>query len=142
MHEVAWDVDNDGDGIKDSIWIDPDLPLQTTEDGRMFRPLVAIHCVDMDGRLNVNAHGNYGHTPALSYRSSSVGLPGGVSSPTFPKGQGYGPPEVNLNRLIDDNAQYQLLLQAGTARTDRPGNRLRCADAVQVLRVPEQLFLR
>lgn len=120
-NEVAWDVDNDGDGIKDSIWIDPDLPIQTTEDGRVFRPLVAILCVDMDGRLNVNAHGNYAHTTTLS-TLVSVGLPGSVSSATFPKGQGYGPPEVNLNGVIGSTTEYQTLLQARYGSDGFPGH--------------------
>ena len=49
-----WDVDNDGDGTPDSIWVDLGLPIQTDESGRKFKPLFAILCTDMDGRLNVN----------------------------------------------------------------------------------------
>ncbi len=49
-----WDVDNDGDGIPDSIWVDPGLPARAAKDGRMYRPLFAILCLDMDGRLNLN----------------------------------------------------------------------------------------
>ena len=52
-----WDVDNDGDGIMDSIWVDVGLPVRTMRDGRQYKPLAAILCVDMDGRLNLNAHG-------------------------------------------------------------------------------------
>lgn len=125
-NEVAWDVDNDGDGIKDSIWIDPDLPIQTTEDGRVFRPLVAIHCVDMDGRLNVNAHGNYAHIPGKLPLPVPVPLAGaGGTSAIFPKGQGYGPPEVGLNALINDNTingQYDLLLQSRYGTDAWPGH--------------------
>ena len=29
-----WDVDNTGDGLADSVWIDPGLPVQTAPDGR------------------------------------------------------------------------------------------------------------
>src|SRR5439155_716601 len=31
-YRPIWDVDNDGDGIPDSIWIDPGLPMITTPD--------------------------------------------------------------------------------------------------------------
>ena len=48
-------VDTDGDGIDDSIWIDIGLPVQTDIDGRRYKPLVAYQVVDMDGKLNVNA---------------------------------------------------------------------------------------
>lgn len=53
-----WDVDNDGDGIPDSIWVDIGLPPRAGPDGRMVKPLVAILCLDQDGKLNLNAHGN------------------------------------------------------------------------------------
>ncbi|MFO0035881.1 MAG: hypothetical protein ACK55S_11790 [Planctomycetota bacterium] len=55
---VVWDVDNDGDGINDSIWMDIDLPIQTDIKGKVYKPLVAYHVLDMDGRLNLNFHGN------------------------------------------------------------------------------------
>lgn len=122
--EVAWDVDNDGDGIKDSIWIDPDLPIQTTEDGRTFRPLVAIHCIDMDGRLNLNAHGNYAHIPGLLPVPVPVPLASGATSAAFPKGQGYGPPEVDLNALINNdavNGPYHRLLRERYGADGLPG---------------------
>jgi hypothetical protein len=57
-----WDVDNDGDGVMDSIWVDIGLPVQTAPDGTTYRPLAAISVLDMDGRLNVNAHGNSAQT--------------------------------------------------------------------------------
>ncbi|MEQ8849125.1 hypothetical protein [Botrimarina sp.] len=58
--EVAgpWDVDNDGDGVPDSVWVDLGLPVQQTEDGRWYKPLVAMLVEDLDGRLNLNAHGS------------------------------------------------------------------------------------
>ena len=119
-----WDVDNDGDGIKDSIWIDPDLPIQTTEDGRTYKPLVAILCVDMDGRVNLNAQGHYGHLAGVlaGYpQPQPVGLAGGMTSQALPKGYGYGPPEIDLNRLISDNTQYQVLLQTRYGANQQPG---------------------
>ena len=53
-----WDVDNDNDGVPDSIWIDPGLPVVTRPDGRRYKRLVAILIKDLDGRINLNAHGN------------------------------------------------------------------------------------
>ena len=52
-----WDVDSDGDGVPDSIWVDLGLPVRQTADGRKYKPLFAILCTDLDGRLNLNAHG-------------------------------------------------------------------------------------
>ncbi len=105
-----WDVDNDGDGIADSVWVDIGMPVQTAPDGRRFKPLAAILCLDLDGRLNVNAHGN---TAQVDTNYSTPIPPGGVSGTatiadylytttgialpvTLPRGSGYGPAEINL----------------------------------------------
>ena len=36
------DVDNDGDGTPDSVWVDFGYPVQATADGKLFKPLVAV----------------------------------------------------------------------------------------------------
>ncbi|MCE5267713.1 MAG: hypothetical protein LLG00_07495, partial [Planctomycetaceae bacterium] len=60
----SWDVDNDGDGVPDSVWVDLGMPVRSTADGRLYKPLFAILCVDLDGRLNLNAHGSLAQTAA------------------------------------------------------------------------------
>lgn len=55
---AIWDVDNDKDGVPDSIWIDPGLPVITTADGRRIKRLAAILIKDLDGSIDLNAHGN------------------------------------------------------------------------------------
>ena len=47
-----------GTGCREGVWIDVGFPVQTAADGRSYKPLAAILCIDLDGRLNVNAHGN------------------------------------------------------------------------------------
>lgn len=115
-----WDVDNDGDGIADSVWVDVGLAVQTAPDGRRFKPLAAILCLDLDGRLNVNAHGsvaqldaNYnapiapsGNTMANFAFSTTptspptIQLPSSVPTVGMPRGMGYGPAEINLAPLV------------------------------------------
>lgn len=56
-----WDIDNDGDGIYDSIWVDLGMPPETAPDGTLYKPLFAFLVVDLDSRLNLNAHGNRAH---------------------------------------------------------------------------------
>jgi hypothetical protein len=102
-----WDVDNDGDGNADSIWVDVGLPVQTAPDGRRFKPLAAILCLDLDGRLNVNAHGNVVQTDQFFNGTIPLGTLG-VSTladyafnttpapVTLAQGSGYGPAEINL----------------------------------------------
>lgn len=53
-----WDVDNDLDGVPDSVWVDAGLPLETSSDGTLLKALVAYYVVDLDNKLDVNAVGN------------------------------------------------------------------------------------
>ena len=53
-----WDVDNDLDGIPDSVWVDLNLPIYTTSQGKQIKPLVAPLLEDLDGRININFAGN------------------------------------------------------------------------------------
>ena len=39
---AMWDVDNDGDGVRDSIWIDVGMPVVTSPSGRRYKRLFAI----------------------------------------------------------------------------------------------------
>jgi len=52
------DTDLDNDGIKDSIWMDLDLPMHTFSDGSQFVPLASFKVIDADGLVNLNVHGN------------------------------------------------------------------------------------
>ena len=127
-----WDVDNDGDGIPDSVWVDLGLPVRYTTDGRAYKPLFAILCPDMNGRLNINAHGSIAQANAAYYQAQNVQSaasyqkvsnldvgpysatggqlqfagPAGSSVTTAPvnlmRGQGSGPAEVNLLPLFRD----------------------------------------
>jgi hypothetical protein len=74
-----WDVDNDNDGDPDSIWVDLGAKVQTSLDGKQFKPLFAILCVDLDGKLNLNAHGNASH-----YKNVPTGASSAPSSATIP----------------------------------------------------------
>lgn len=123
-----WDVDNDGDGIPDSIWIDLGLPVRTSADGRSYRPLVAILVKDLDGRLNLNAHGNRTQMLPLF-----MGLATGPLQPVpdiaadgrfaggaprqvlgLPRGLGYGPAEIFFGHALNPanaNVEYLRLME-------------------------------
>lgn len=73
-----WDVDNDNDGLEDSVWLDLGMHAQVNTEGKTFKPLFAILCLDMDGRINLNAHGNPTH-----YRYMSIGSP--LQIPYYPQ---------------------------------------------------------
>ena len=110
-----WDVDNDGDGTPDSIWVDLGMPVQTAQDGRRYKPLFAVLCVDMDGKLNLNAHSNWRHTLPLQLgqpnspptRFDPILGPLVSADPSNPQpyflkvGSGYGPPEISLSQVFE-----------------------------------------
>jgi len=133
----SWDVDCDGNGRPDSVWVDLGLPVRSTSDGRQYKLLFAILCVDLDGRLNLNAHGCLAQTnpdyrpdydPALlpndpdnyytfvnvtqfyeDKGSTATTTPSSAELPYFagknisadlPRGQGYGPADVNLRDIL------------------------------------------
>jgi hypothetical protein len=106
-----WDVDNDGDGIADSVWIDLGAPVKTAPDGRVYKPLYAILCVDMDGRVNINAHGSLESLTQYNSRQQGFNEPmpdeaaasvGGGQSQLGPVtiGQGYGPAEIRPEMIL------------------------------------------
>jgi hypothetical protein len=112
-----WDVDNDNDGVRDSVWIDVGLPVMAGPHGKLVKPLAAVLCIDMDGRLNVNAHGtldlaeDFGAnltsiansmSPLLASTGGVLRLAGGgVTSNDMPRGSGFGPADVSLKHVLD-----------------------------------------
>ncbi len=98
-----WDVDNDGDGIRDSVWVDFGAPVIQGANGKRVKPLAAILCVDMDGRLNINAHGSKDLAGPVSFNqqlaNDSTGNP--VFSDTLPHGLGYGPADISLAPVVN-----------------------------------------
>jgi len=121
-------VDNDNDGVFDGWFFDPRLPpIVSPRSGLPVKVHVSCLILDMDGRLNVNAHGSVND---LLGRSGTV-----------PFGSGYGPAEIDggtvfralaeasANRRTDDPWQNVLLgARAGStlhqAPAPRSGDRL------------------
>ncbi|MGL4512173.1 MAG: hypothetical protein ACRCT8_03725 [Lacipirellulaceae bacterium] len=123
-----WDVDNDNDGVPDSVWVDLGLAVQKTEDGRFYKPLVAMLVEDLDGRLNLNAHGTVEHfandqLDRSTIRGGAIGanlaldqvrLVNAVGArrrfDTFlrttdqlPPGEGWGPADITLRSILSPN---------------------------------------
>jgi len=96
-----WDVDNDGDGVADSVWIDAGYPVQAAADGKLYKPLFAILCVDLDGRLNMNAAGTTEQPTRIDTATGQLQkitgpFAGGNSQLVLPRGEGLGPAEDDL----------------------------------------------
>ncbi|MGB7328525.1 MAG: hypothetical protein WBD31_26850 [Rubripirellula sp.] len=94
-----WDVDNDGDGVADSIWVDLGLPLITSPEGKLLRPLIATMIEDTSNKLNVNTHGFYPQTDRALYWNNRVGAYAGTyqnSGQFLFRGVGFGPAEITF----------------------------------------------
>ncbi|MEX0794142.1 MAG: hypothetical protein WD045_13485, partial [Pirellulaceae bacterium] len=121
-----YDIDNDLDGIPESVWIDPGLPIKTDKQGRRYRPLVAVLVRDLDALLNVNAHGFYSHLEGFNNADPITADEANVAhnmpshspsrdagnNPTpmpLPLGSGYGPADVNLASLFRPDSTLSLL---------------------------------
>ena len=120
-------ADNDNDGVHDGWFFDPGFPTIRGTNGLPIRVDISCLILDMDGRLNVNAHGSIRDLPDGSF--------------PLPIGSGYGPAEINgatvFRSLADasadpagDNPWLNLLLGGRapqtlyTAMAPRPGDRL------------------
>lgn len=129
-----WDVDCDGDGINDSVWVDVGLPIMATTDGSQVKPMVAIRIEDLGGRVDINRVGRH---QQFAYNSGSgtftpFNLRGAVATsitgnfgPADPKtttlsdmpsGFGYGPAEISLQGLFPFSASRLLHTRFGNDR--------------------------
>ena len=94
-------IDNDTDGVLDSKWLDVGFPMLTDESGTQYKAKAAYYVLDLDGRLNVNAHG--GAEP-LDDTDPLWAVPAHLSVPTsfatLPAGSNYGVSEIHLRELF------------------------------------------
>ena len=56
--KLSYDIDNDGDGITDSVWVDLGYPVQRDPGGKLYKPLFAFMVLGLNGRLPLNTVGN------------------------------------------------------------------------------------
>ena len=80
-------------GGNDSIWIDIGGPVITAPNGQQYKMLVAPLILDLDGRINVNVHGNIRNTTTTPHSHAG--------------NQNWGPSEVNLSKLAFQTNEWQ-----------------------------------
>jgi hypothetical protein len=90
-------------GGNDSFWIDFGAPVMTTPDGKKYKMLIAPLIIDLDGRINVNVHGNI-------LGAQGTGAAAQLSN------QGWGPWEVSLVPVLNvDNNEWKNLFNGNAA---------------------------
>ena len=98
-------IDNDGDGAADSKFIDIGLPSITDSSGQEIFPRAAILVMDLDGRLNVNAHGSEADASTVNEYpvfNANTGTGAAISIPMtqLPRGAPMGPASVSIARGV------------------------------------------
>ena len=120
------DVDNDGDGRPDSIWINLGLPLITSPEGKLLQPLFAPMIEDLSSRLNLNTSGNETLSTMTAGLSANAfwggGTPQLASIRNAFRGLGYGPSEIVIPTAnAGQNTEVQALIAARYGSDAVPG---------------------
>ena len=94
------------DGVPDSVWVDLGFPPQQTPDGRLYKPLFAILCVDLDSRINrecARFPGTFGRLlpPAVLRCFHCRGCAGHGESQGLDREPGFRPGRCELGRGAD-----------------------------------------
>ncbi len=119
----SYDIDNDGDGVLEGVWLDLDYPVQQTPDGRYFIPLFSFTVYDADGLINLNAAGNLANitaevtTGGNAYTYQNVGNLATNAIPSTASNLGLTPSEINPFYALDTdptNSVYTDLANGGT----------------------------
>lgn len=134
-----WDIDNDGDGLPDSIWVDFNLPVTTGPDGKLLKPLIAPLIEDLDGKINVNYAGSYNQLtrreffrpesilPALAGNNTRYGTGNEFDAinralNVFGHGGGIGPAEIDFRHLFQTDRPYSTAGHVGPLATSQTDN--------------------
>ena len=118
---ITYDVDNDGDGLTDSVWVDLGYPARRNAQGQLYKPLFAFMVIGLNGRIPLNTAGNLAggrgtnpstHAAHLGNSVSEIdptyGLQNGFVFATDAAGafspQVYGGPYNANNTQVDNSA--------------------------------------
>ncbi len=78
---IAFDVDNDGDSVTDSVWLDLGYPARLDSNGRLCKPLFAFMVIGLNGRIPLNTAGNL--AGAATTHASHLGNSVSEVDPTY-----------------------------------------------------------
>ena len=81
-NQITYDVDNDGDGVSDSVWLDLGYPARRNAQGQLYKPLFAFMVIGLNGRIPLNTAGN------LAGNAQGIPYPLTATTPTYTYGGG------------------------------------------------------
>ncbi len=105
--KIEYPVDNDGDGITDSVWLDLGYRPIRSPDGKLFKPLFSFMVVGLNGRIPLNTAGNL-NARAVVDDPATTGDETGLPLFDHASHLGTSPSEINpkfaLQNAVDTNA--------------------------------------
>lgn len=116
-----WDVDNDGDGIREGVWLDLDFPVSQLADGRSCVPMFSFTVMDADGLINLNTSGNsYLWNPPGSPSSPPISYPPTATNYVHRSNMGLSRSEINpmWGLFADATASGATYFNSNTLRDD------------------------
>ena len=89
--QITYDVDNDGDGQTDSVWVDLGYPARRNAQGQLYKPLFAFMVIGLNGRIPLNTAGNLagGGAGNGGYHASHLGNSVSEVDPTYALQNGF-----------------------------------------------------
>ena len=122
---MSYDVDNDNDGVRDSVWVDAGLPLMRGPNGKLVKPMVTILLTDLDSRININTAGTLDTAGVIDQDTlDEAALAGGnEESDDTPRGMGWGVADITARAALGEDSTRDLLTgQNNGAVRGRYGN--------------------
>ena len=125
--KINYDVDNDGDGITDSVWVDLGYPPRRDSRGQLVKPMFAFMVIGLNGRIPLNTAGNLamrnGAGNPVFMHTSHLGNSPSEVDPTFALQNGSSP-NINASGPYNTSSQFDNagIQTAGFIGTDANGN--------------------
>ncbi len=127
-NSVTFDVDNDGDGIKDAVWLDAGFPAQRDANGKLYKPLFAYTVTGLNGKLPLNTAGNIQGRHQEDYVDPVTGQTYNAGDPTLDHVShvGTSPHEINPKYALQNapdtsGTVFSQFDDAATPGTPGPG---------------------
>jgi hypothetical protein len=122
--QITYDVDNDADGLTDSVWLDLGYPARRNASGQLYKPLFAFLVIGLNGRIPLNTAGNLAgggatHATHLGNSVSEVDPTYGLQN-MFSQSGAYG--QADFGAGIDVRLTQLRNLLAGTRTFDNDYN--------------------
>ena len=111
---IKYDVDNDADGITDSVWVDLGYPPIHDSRGLLYKPMFAFMVLGLNGRIPLNTAGNlnlrneqglphYMHASHLGYSPSEVDPTFGLQNSPYLAGALNPSSQLDNAQSLDSN---------------------------------------